>query len=135
MVHLTKEELAREAKIAENKALMASLGIDNAQNTILVSKKAQLKESKAKKAAAPKPKKTPKTDTKENDGDDGERPAKVAKVEGENGVALRRSSRNAGKTVDYKAEQDRSANLYKIKRTHIEMEGEARDANKRVHNP
>ena len=135
MVHLTKEELAREERIAKNKALLASLGLDNAQNTILVSKKTQLKVSKAKKAAVPKPKKAINVDTKENEAEDDERPAKAAKVESENGVTLRRSSRNAGKTVDYNADQDRSASSYRIKRTHIEMEGEARDANKRVHNP
>lgn len=135
MVKLTEYELQREARIAQNKALMAELGLDDKQNTFLVSKKTQQKESTKKKESASKRKVLRGSNTKENEDGDGERPAKAARAVDENGGTLRRSSRNTGKTVDYNAEQDRSANSFRIKRTLIEMEGEVRDANKRVHNP
>ena len=138
---LTEFERAREENIARNRAMLAELDLNDVSNTIVVSRKTQQKAAKAQKKkteAAAKRKSSRLSDSsKENDnGGEGEvRPAKAAKVESEDGV-LRRSARNAGKTIDYNnAEQDRSANAYRIKRTHIEMEGDARDSNKRVHNP
>lgn len=136
---LTEYELQREANIARNRALLVELGLDDTSNTTVVSRKTQQNAAAAqKKSDAVAKRRISRNSDSSKENDDGKdnsgRPSKMAKIEAENGP-VRRSARNTGKTVDYNAEQDRSAQAYRIKRTHIEMEGDARDANKRVHNP
>lgn len=90
-------EAEREANIARNKALIASLCI--ATNEVIVSKKKRAPKPQAAKAAKRK------ADAIEEDEDeDGneKRAAKVVAVQADGETTgVRRSGRNAGKKVDY----------------------------------
>lgn len=142
MAKLTPYELEREANIARNKKLLESLGLNDVQNTILVTKEKTVpKGSKKRKSQSDTLKKQ---SGEEEDDEKGARPRKAARVaevkeEGDGEVSLRRSSRNSGKTVDYKGiekdGQDRSTRSFRIDKAHEAMEGDPRDSNKRTQDP
>ena len=99
MSHDGDFEKEREENIARNKALIASLGIND---NIFMAKKAPPQKIKPPKAVKRK--------ADSVDEIDDQKPATkvVAIVDGETGE-LRRSGRNAGKKVDYTGDGDRLA--------------------------
>ncbi|KAG0708893.1 PUA-like domain-containing protein [Suillus ampliporus] len=88
----------REQNIARNRALLSELGIAPLRP------RCEPKENSKKKKAAAKKRKSPSPES-----DVEEPPKKAPRIPDDNGVSgsTRRSSRLAGRTVDYKQEQDR----------------------------
>ncbi|TCD71502.1 hypothetical protein EIP91_008883 [Steccherinum ochraceum] len=94
----------REANIARNKALLATIGLSEEATALLPpravkppKKKKQL-QSKKRKAPTPEP---------EKDGDENTSDAPPAKVSRVESSGLRRSGRTAGKVVDYAGDGDK----------------------------
>lgn len=126
----TNYEILRAANIARNKALLAALNIEE----IFPPPAKQTPKPKATKSA-PKKRKAP---TPEGE-DSAETPAKKRQARSEdenaNATGLRRSARNAGKTVDYNALPEKNVLEYAAK-TSIEHERDAnRPMGKRKHDP
>ncbi|KAI0311855.1 PUA-like domain-containing protein [Amylostereum chailletii] len=108
----TPYEIARNENIARNHALLESLGLGSGGSALVMGaqpKPALATKAKAKKAPAKKQTQTrkrktpPPSDSGDSDGE-ARAPAKVARTEETGG--LRRSSRNRGKTVDYRKERE-----------------------------
>jgi E3 ubiquitin-protein ligase UHRF1 len=98
MPQLSQYEKDRLANIERNKALLASLELDIPQNLF-----PQKEVRRPKKPAAPKKRRA---EPDENDEAPKESPAKVARTDASDDASgVRRSARNAGKTVDYKSEK------------------------------
>lgn len=134
---ITEYEAQRLRNIEANKALLCSLGLGEA-----------FFPAQAKPPRAP-PKKKRKSQVVSQD-EESERQAKSAKTEeGSDAVTAvnasregepgpRRSSRNAGKTVNYNEEQSRSVSsitLFKSARVKGTMGSDPRSISKRVHDP
>ncbi|KAF6765935.1 PUA-like domain-containing protein [Ephemerocybe angulata] len=138
MPQLSKYELEREANIAKNKALLESLGLSG---PTIERKEAPRKKTKAK--AAPTASKKRKADSEDpSEGttlaeEDGEQPpAKTAKTEDAPG-GVRRSSRNAGKSIDYKKELKTEVRSLSYAKERTLKEGKlgSEAGAKRKHNP
>ena len=148
MVKKTEYELERERRIAENRKHLESLGLADMSGLLPTRPKPPPKPKAApKKKQASNKRKNDDADEQDAGGSDEEnaRPKKAARrddeEEGKENGPLRRSSRVAGKKVDYRAVedgggQDRSTRAYRIsKAANVEMDTEPRDSNKRMHNP
>lgn len=94
---LSQYEIEREANMARNAALLTSLGLTNDSKDLF-----PVQTKKPKKVTAPVKRKA------KDAADEEERP-KVARTDSDDAPTsgTRRSARNAGKTVDYKAEINR----------------------------
>lgn len=126
----------REANIARNKALLASIGVVDDLRAMIPQKKAP----QPKRKPAPKKRKAP---TPDPEGSDTEgRPApKIARAEDEDAEGgLRRSRRNMGKTIDYGEDGVRNARnatprIISEKARRQAASSEPRSVLKRTHDP
>lgn len=128
-------EAQREANIAKNKALLASLDLKS--NSFITHEKPRAqKKPKAKLAKR-------KVDAIEDDDRDAVKPAKkaaVAVADGETG-SVRRSGRNAGKEVDYRGDGDHLSGrrgpqiVSEAARKAAARESEPKTNEKRKHDP
>ena len=140
MAKLTEYELERQRNIERNRKILESFNLDAIKNTVLVTKpKPPPKDTKKRKAQS-----NGSDAAKENNsnGVSEPRPRKAARIvetrpDGNEVRSLRRSTRNAGKKVDYnEIEQDRSARSYRVSSAaRLEMQGEPRENMKRTQDP
>lgn len=96
---MSQYEIEREANIARNAALLASMGLTKDSKDLFP---VQAKKPKQKKVVVPVKRKA------EDESAEEARP-KIARTDSDDAPSsgTRRSARNAGKTVDYKAEANR----------------------------
>lgn len=128
----TEYELARERRIAANRALLAELGIKHAAANVL-GIQPKPKPAPAPKAPKPRKRKTPPpSDSTDTDSEEAKPVVKAARVD-ESG--LRRSSRNAGKSVDYTKEKVGDPVQTVTRKKGAGIDREPSKMSKRVHNP
>ncbi|KAI0031753.1 PUA-like domain-containing protein [Vararia minispora EC-137] len=96
----TPYELDREVRIRRNKALLDALGIKNSASTVLGVRTPVAAPAKPR---APRKRKTPPPSSHSSDTDSPEPASKTART---NETGLRRSARNAGKSIDYNKEKE-----------------------------
>ena len=117
MAILSKYELERQANIEKNKLLLQCLGLGDTSAILGVPKPIIPKPSTKTKAKKRKSEALDR-DERESKGEQSSEPAKKSSRNTDEAVestSLRRSSRNAGKKVDYlKVESDRSSRSYTV---------------------
>ena len=140
MAKLTEYELERERNIARNRELLKQLDIDNLASfvkAIPTAPKQKEKISKKRKERDDVENEPPVLKTEQGEG---EEPRKIARSETNEGgeATLRRSSRNAGKKVDY-AEVEKKGisqpSLRVLTKSKKEMGSDPRDTLKRTQDP
>ncbi|VDB86462.1 unnamed protein product [Peniophora sp. CBMAI 1063] len=129
----TPYELDREKRIAANKALLAGLHIQEAKRQVFGDQPKPAKSAPAPKKSKVRKRKTPPpSDSADTDGEEAKPVVKAVRVD-ESG--LRRSSRNAGKSVDYTKEKVGDPVQTVVRHKGEGIDREPSKMSKRVHNP
>ena len=132
----------RLARMAANRAILASLAVEN--DIVAMKPKKQTKRRKPDASMKRGPPKDASTHGGESGEDDVERPKKLAKIQNgnEEPTSLRRSARNRGKELNYNDNGDHAVaasralpRVVSAAAKRAGMEGVPRDSMKRTHDP
>lgn len=136
----TDYELRRAENIARNKAMLEALDLTGGASAMFTNSTTNSAPAakKSKKRQPRKRKTPPPSDSADSEGESGPTKAKVAKTSMESSPAdgLRRSSRNAGKTIDYRKESEVEPVKLVARRVGASHDREpGRPTGKRIHDP